>query len=205
MMSNDPAMITPENAVVATPYKNSEVLAWYCIQTKPKSEHLAAAHLRSSDEEEIEVFCPRIRFKKNTRRGKVWFNEALFPCYIFVRFRPSVHHRTVLYAHSVSRIVRFGEKTPAIADDLIQALRDEVGSEEIKEIPPEVAEGDRVVLGEGPLAGLTGIVQRILTGEERVRILFEFLGRDTFAEVALDTISLQDDPRKRIGSKSEDR
>ncbi len=179
-------------------YEDSSALGWHCVQTKPKSEHLAAAHLRSCDEEEIEVFCPRIRFKRNTRRGKVWFNEALFPCYIFVRFRPVLHHRTVLYAHAVSKIVRFGDRIPTLPDEIIESLRGEMGGEEIAEIPPEVKEGDRVVLGEGPLAGLTGVVHMVLTGEERVRILLEFLGRQTFAEVSLDTISIEEDPRQQL-------
>lgn len=192
-----------ETHPVAEPsyYQDSAALGWHCVQTKPKSEHLAAAHLRSCDEEEIEVFCPRIRYKKNTRRGKVWFNEALFPCYIFVRFRPVLHHRTVLYAHAVNKIVRFGERIPVIADEIIAALREEMGGEEIREIPPEVEEGDRVVLGEGPLSGLVGTVHMLLTGEERVRILFEFLGRQTFAEVGLDTISLVEDPRQQLDRK----
>jgi len=196
--------LEPKTSLIVEPsfYEDSSALSWHCVQTKPKSEHFAAAHLRSSGDEEIEVFCPRIRYKKNTRRGKVWFNEALFPCYLFVRFRPIIHHRTVLYAHAVNKIVRFGERIPVLADEIIEALRKEMGDGEIREIPPEVEEGDHVVLGEGPLAGLTGVVQLVLTGEERVRILFEFLGRQTFAEVGLDTISLEKDPRQQLGSKS---
>jgi transcriptional antiterminator RfaH len=187
-----------QSAAEPSYYQDSSALGWHCVQTKPKSEHFAAAHLKNSGEEEIEVFCPRIRYKKNTRRGKVWFNEALFPCYLFVRFRPVVHHRTVLYAHAVNKIVRFGERIPVIGDEVIAALRKEMGGDEIRELPPEVEQGDHVILGEGPLAGLTGVVHLILTGEERVRILFEFLGRQTFVEAGLDAISLADDPRHHL-------
>ena len=192
-MSNPPKSPDP------SAYDDASALTWHCVQTKPKCEHLAAAHIRSADDEEIEVFCPRIRFKKNTRRGKVWFNEALFPCYVFVRFRPNLHHRTVLYANSVSKIVQFGSRTPSIADGVIAAMRQEVGEEELKEIPPEVEVGDEVVLGEGPLTGLTGVVTNLLTGEERVRVLMDFLGRDTFAEVDLRSISPEQDPRTLLG------
>ena len=179
-------------------YKDPEALAWHCIQTKPKCEHLAAAHLRSADDKEIEIFCPRIRFKRNTRRGKVWFHEALFPCYLFVRFRPQIHHRTVLYANAVTKIVQFGNKTPAIPDDVIEALRTEVGEDELAEIPPDLEIGDEGVLGEGPLTGLTGVVHTLLTGEDRVRVLLEFLGRDTFAEVNLRSVSTQGAPRELL-------
>jgi len=194
-MSEDPA--ANSTAVDYDP----EGLAWHCVQTKPKCEHLAAAHLRSADEEEIEIFCPRIRFKRNTRRGKVWFIEALFPCYLFVRFRPSLHHRTVRYANSVTRIVQFGEQTPTVPDQIIEMLRAEVGVEELKEIPPDVRVGQEVVLGEGPMTGLSGVVTQLLSGEERVRVLLDFLGRHTIAEVGLRSISPEGDPRQILGEE----
>ena len=66
---------------------------WYCARTQPKHEHIAAAGVaRKLD---LEVFHPRLRIEKATRRGVVRFVEPLFPCYIFVRcetrhLKPSV-------------------------------------------------------------------------------------------------------------------
>ena len=56
--------------------------AWFCVRSHPKHEHIAAAHLR---ERKLEVYLPRIRFQRCTRRGLVWFTEALFPNYFFAR------------------------------------------------------------------------------------------------------------------------
>jgi len=58
-------------------------LAWFCVRSQPKHEHIAAARLRESG---LEVFLPRIRFKKHSVRGPVWVTEALFPNYLFARF-----------------------------------------------------------------------------------------------------------------------
>src|ERR1039458_7771599 len=58
--------------------------AWFCIRSQPKHEHIAAAHLKR--EPGIEVYLPRVRFKRATRRGPVWFTEAFFPNYLFARF-----------------------------------------------------------------------------------------------------------------------
>ncbi len=64
--------------------------AWYCVRSQNKHEHIAAAHLRMLDG--VTVFCPRIRFKRTTRRGVVWVTEGMFPGYLFARFRLSELH-----------------------------------------------------------------------------------------------------------------
>ena len=57
---------------------------WFCLRAQPKREHIAAACLRQNSE--VEVFCPRVRFRKHTNRGPVWFVESMFPGYLFARF-----------------------------------------------------------------------------------------------------------------------
>ena len=54
--------------------------AWYCVRSQYKHEHIAGAHLRKLDG--VTVFCPRIRFKRESRRGVVWVTEGMFPCYL---------------------------------------------------------------------------------------------------------------------------
>ena len=54
-----------------------EMNLWYVVQTHAKSEHIAAAGLTRSGE--IEVYCPRLRFQRLTRRGKVWYPRRSFP------------------------------------------------------------------------------------------------------------------------------
>jgi len=50
---------------------------WFCLRAQPKSEHIAAAHLKRM--EGVKVFLPRVRFQRATRQGRVWVTEALFP------------------------------------------------------------------------------------------------------------------------------
>src|SRR5260370_33331325 len=65
--------------------------AWFCLRAQPKREHIAAACLRQTCE--VEVFCPRLRFRQLTSRGPVWFIEAMFPGYLFARFDYANCHR----------------------------------------------------------------------------------------------------------------
>ena len=90
--------------------------AWFCLRTQPKHEHIAAAHLK--DDPDIEIYLPRIRFKRATRRGPVWFTEALFPNYLFARFDLAACLRRVCHARGVRGVVHFGERWPIVPEDL---------------------------------------------------------------------------------------
>ena len=155
--------------------------AWYCLQSLPKHEHIAAANLRML--EGVTVFCPRIRFKRGSRRGPVWVTEAVFPGYLFARFDLAEMRRRVLYAHGVCSIVRFGNRYPNIEEELMKQLRDQTGVEEVKEIIYEFSQGDQVKIAKGVFLGLQAVVTQVLPATQRVRILMDFLGRQTEAEV----------------------
>ncbi len=156
--------------------------AWYCLRSKTKSEHLAAAHLAST--EGIQVFCPRLRFRRNTRRGRVWFVEALFPGYFFARFCPRNHFRPVLHSRGITGIVSFGDVMIAVPDPDIEVLRNLVDETGIKEIEESLAEGAETEIVTGPFRGIQVVVTKVLPTHERVRILLEFLGGMREIEVA---------------------
>jgi transcriptional antiterminator RfaH len=169
-----------------TPRTDAPEFAWYCVRSQPKREHIAAAHLRSAlaAGEGVEVYCPRLRFEKMTRRGRVWFTEALFPGYLFARFNLTAHQKIVTYAQGVTGIVRFGLKPTVVPDQAIQELREQVGDGEHEIRTPDVEEGDSVVVTSGVFKGLHTLVTRVIPSGERVRVLLEFLGECREVEVA---------------------
>ncbi len=170
--------------------RNTEELGWYCVRTKPKSEHLAARNLSGYSNLD-EVFCPRIRFEKSTRRGKVWFVEALFPGYIFARFDLNQDLRAVNAASGVTGVLRFSDDFPLIDHSYIQELQDEFPEEDnaIRIIEPQITEGDEVVITEGAMTGLKTVVTKLVSGQDRVHILLEWLGQEREAEVSLKAVN----------------
>ncbi len=64
---------------------------------------------------EVEVFCPRVRFRKQTNRGPVWFVESMFPGYLFARFDYPALHRRVRQGPGVSGFVQFGDRLAPFA------------------------------------------------------------------------------------------
>ena len=171
--------------------------AWYCLRTQTKREHLAAASLR--EHEGIEVLCPRLRYKKGTRRGKVWWVEPLFPGYILAKFDLAHQERIVGYANGVSRILKFGADYPMVPESFISSLKEELNRQEAQEevisVEPAVAEGDEVEIADGPLRGMSGEVLEVLPAQDRVRIFIEFLGAPQPVEVDLFSLLL---PRKPL-------
>ena len=170
--------------------------AWYCIHSKPKCEHIAAAILLQF--EGVETYCPRIRFQRNTQRGKVWFTEALFPSYFFARFDLPTSLRAVKHSQNVIRVVEFGGIFSTIDDAIIQAIRAEMGETDIRTVRRGVNVGDTVELTEGPMRGFSGLVESMLTGEDRVRILLDFLGRQTFVEMDVHQLINDQEPRASL-------
>ena len=155
--------------------------AWYCVRAQPKSEHIAANHLRLIPG--VEVYCPRLRFRRPTQRGPVWFSEALFPGYLFARFVPMASQKEIASTRAVSTIVRFGEELARIPDANIEDLREHMGAEECKTLDAEVREGDTVTITAGVFQGLSTVVSQLLPANERVRVLVDFLGQCREVEV----------------------
>jgi transcriptional antiterminator RfaH len=152
-------------------------VAWFCVRSQPKREHIAAAHLRLLPD--VEVFCPRLRVKKATRRGVVTFIESLFPNYLFARFDSKLLLDKIKHSPSVSTIVHFGNRLPIVPEHVINDLRIGFPENEIIDCDRHVEEGDQVTIGEGPFSGLKATVLRVMTPYQRVEVLLEMLGRVT--------------------------
>jgi transcriptional antiterminator RfaH len=156
--------------------------AWYCARTKPKCEHIAAAHLRFLPG--VEAYCPRLRYRKMTRRGPVWFVEALFPGYVFAHFTPSESQRAVAGARAVTSLVQFSGQLASLPDAAIRDLRAHMEDEDCKTMDCEIEEGSEVTITSGVFMGLSTVVTRLMPAGDRVRVLIEILGECREVEVA---------------------
>jgi len=155
--------------------------AWYCARTKPKHEHIAAANV--SKRLGLEVFHPRLRMERATRRGVVRVVEPLFPCYIFVRCILENCLDEIRHVTGISSLVHFGHKIPPVPDAAIVELKHCFESQEPMIVEDGVIAGAEVQIADGVFMGFSGMVVRALSAGQRVQILLDFLGRITLAEV----------------------
>jgi len=172
---------------------------WFCVRSKPKSEHIAARNLQQFANLD-EVFCPRIRFEKATLRGRVWYIEALFPGYFFARFDLATDLRAVNAAPGVSGVLHFADFYPQISDAYIRELKEEFPEESnaIRVIEQALAPGDEITITEGAMKGLKTIVTRLVGGGDRVAVLLDWLGQEREAEVSMKAVMRPGDIRQEI-------
>jgi transcriptional antiterminator RfaH len=165
--------------------------SWFCVRTQTKREHIAAKNLREL--QGIQVFCPRIKYRKATRRGKIWWLEPLFPGYLLAKFNLAEMERTVTFCQGVRGLVRFGSKIPPVPDSFVSSLIQQVQNQasdepELITLKPSLSIGDEVEIAHGPLQGMKGTIQSIAPAAERVKVLLDFLGQ--LQPVNLDLFSI---------------
>jgi transcriptional antiterminator RfaH len=163
--------------------------AWYCARTKPKHEHIAAANVGKYLG--LEVFHPRLRMERATRRGVMRVVEPLFPCYIFIRCILENRLDEIRHVTGISSLVHFGRKIPAVPDSAIEELKQCFESEQPMIVQDGVVPGAEVTIVEGAFFGFSGMVVRALSAGQRVQILLDFLGRVTLTEVDRKSLKLE--------------
>jgi len=187
---------TPAPTVNSDSSNTVTALAWFCLRSQPKHEHIAAGHLRQFAG--LEVFLPRIRFRRKTRQGLVWVTEALFPNYLFARFDWKTTLRLVHHTPGVGGVVHFGDRWPTVSDDVIEDLRRVFGGEQLHVIPAEPDIGDTVQIVGGVFHELQAVVTQVMPARERVTVLLEFLGRQTAVELPLSNVIGEGSQRRRV-------
>jgi transcription antitermination factor NusG len=95
----------------------------------------------------------------------------------------------------VIRVVEFGGVPTEIPDSVIATLRGEMAESDLVEVRIGLKVGDTVELTEGPMRGFQGIVNGVMSGEERVSVLLDFLGRQSLVQVEVSKLISDAAPR----------
>ncbi|MBU6468978.1 MAG: transcription/translation regulatory transformer protein RfaH [Betaproteobacteria bacterium] len=151
---------------------------WYVVQTKPRHEERAELELTNQG---YSVYLPRIvkEKKKNNKIEKVF--EPLFPRYLFAYLDYTQDDTyTIRSTRGVgSGLLLFGETPATLPDEIIEDIR-RMCDESLLHPAPLYKQGDWLLVKEGPFKGLMGILDKISeaqTGESRVMMLIELLGK----------------------------
>lgn len=116
--------------------------------------------------------------------------EELFPSYIFSKFDPGKHIRTVNYTRGIRRIVGDGTGSPYVMDEaIIENIRSRIKDGFVQFEPVNFDAGDDVIIREGPLKGLRGVFQKEVKAQDRVVILLNTLAYQARIEVAKEILA----------------
>lgn len=169
-------------------------LHWFCLHTAPKQENKVAQLL--ARELELEVFAPRIRFRRMRGGQPLWTTEALFPGYLFSRFEYFERRRQINALPGVTSIVHFGERVVPIDDAVMSELRTLVQDNETVQVAADPQPGSEVVITGGSLRGLRVLVTRVIPARQRIAILLELLGSQREVEIERERV-LPVNPRQQ--------
>lgn len=168
-------------------------LAWYVLRSKPNKEDFFFDQLLAR---RLEVFHPRIPVRTvNPRARKI---RPYFPGYLFVRVDLDEMNASILHWMPGSAgLVCFDAIPASVPESLINAIRRRVeeitaaGGEQLDGLEP----GDRVRIQGGPFSGYEAIFDAGISGNERVRVLIQFLrGRQLPVELPTGFVQKKKQP-----------
>ena len=173
----DPTPLAPETAA----------LAWFVARSKPNRDDHA---LRSLELRGLEVFLPRI---VEENRYPSFFARVqpapLFPGYLFVRMDLPVDYPRVIWAPGVRDLLCLGGGPVPVADQVIEQIRLRCDARGIVLVPwTPWNRGDRVEIASGPFAGLLATVETVMPQRQRIKLLIDFLARQTSVDMPLASI-----------------
>ena len=175
---------------VLRPLLDAVGLGWFCLRAAGRREHLAAINLARRNQ--MEAFAPRIRVRREIRTGGVQtVTEALFPGYLFARFRYPEQVRHVVSTTGVLGLVEFGGPPPRLNDSTIAHLRQQSESAPSAPVSPVFEEGDWVRVAAGCFRGTEGRVRQTAAGRDRVCVLLNLLGQDVEISLPADQLISQ--------------
>ncbi|MBU4208343.1 MAG: UpxY family transcription antiterminator [Proteobacteria bacterium] len=160
---------------------------WYVLHTKSRFENVVNDVLIKKT---IEVFLPKIKVRSKRRDRKAMIQVPLFPGYVFVKtdLNPYEHIEIVKTAGAV-RIIGNKDGPLAVPQESIKSLKIMVAGNSSVITGTRLRKGDRVMVVDGPFAGITGTFIRY-KGKERVVVYIEALGQFASVEVRKDDVEI---------------
>ena len=147
---------------------------WYCVHTRSRAEAQALEHLQRQGFQCLLLRLQRSVIRSGRRRMTV---EALFPRYLFLRADAAATSLApVRSTRGAIGLVRTAGLPATVPDELIERLRADANADGLVTMPERrLLPGERVVIAEGPLAGLQGLYTQAQS-EQRALVLLEILG-----------------------------
>ena len=162
---------------------HKDVTRWFAVYCKPRQERTALEHLQRQG---FNCLLPMAenpyQRRRSARRSPA---EPLFPRYLFLKARPDVQNlAAVRSTRGVVGLVRSGFELVQVPDEVIRALQARMQPDTglIRLQPAPLGPGDRVLVFDGPLAGVEGILQAHSSAQRAV-LLMKLLGRETTVQV----------------------
>jgi len=153
---------------------------WYVVQTKPRNEGRAQFHL---EREGIETLNPLMETYCSKGGKSTVALKPLFPNYIFARFILEQDYPKVKWARGVNKVVGRGREPIPISDIVVSEIKNRIDDDCVVKRAYDLNPQDTIKIKEGPLRDLTGIFDRWMSKEGRIRVLLSLIGYQTSVQL----------------------
>ena len=170
-------MITGQTSLVSVA-QDATTHPWFAVRVRSNYEKVVELHLRDRG---YQRFAPSYKIEKQWSDRKKEIEQFLFPGYVFCRLDP--HDRLpVLTVPGVVGLVGFGKVPATIPDEEIERIQRMVESGLLVKPWPFLEVGQTVLIEQGPLAGMEGILAQE-KAQWRLVVSVNLLRRSVAAEV----------------------
>ena len=130
---------------------------WIAVYTKSRHEKVVIQKLENKN---IEAYCPIFKERRQWSDRKRWVEFPLFRSYVFakIELKNSIY---ILQTMGVHHIIKFQGNISIIPDEIIQNIKSIIDGCFTVEQVEYFVKGDEVIVVDGPLKGMEGIVVKI--------------------------------------------
>jgi len=153
-------------------------MVWYVAYCKPRKEECAQYHIERKG---LEVFYPKLLLPEAGRLQRRVV--PLFPNYIFVRMRIAEEYPLVRWSPGVKRLVNVDGEPIPLDEGIVSFLMGQADQQGMIRACSNLRVGQEVLVTDGPLAGLVGVIQEPPDSRARVKLLLTLLKRQVKVEV----------------------
>ena len=161
---------------------------WYVVNTHPSAEQKAAWHLSNQG---FEIFLPQYLKRRRHARRVELVKRALFPSYLFLWMDVTLARwRSVSSTIGVRRLVTTGDLPAPVPDGIVEEIRAREaarGAVTLERLLP-ISRGTQVRIATGLKTEIAGLFE-CESGEHRVTVLLDMLGRTVRANVPIERVT----------------
>jgi len=156
-------------------------LKWYALHARSRHEDVVFNGLMKKS---IEAFVPRVEVMSRRKDRRKRILVPLLPGYVFVHSDLNPYHYwDIVKTYGVVRIVGTENKPVPVKEEEIASLRILHGTDRTVRNQAYMKKGDRIMIMEGPLKGLTGFYLRHKGKSDKVVVSIELLQRSLAVEI----------------------
>lgn len=163
-------------------------LTWTPIRTKPRQEKKLAEYCKSNG---VKYYLPLKKSARRYNRRTVEFTIPMFPGYVFCALNEESYRSLLISGTIVYRIQMNEHSEKRLISDLNDLLNfQKIVEQEEVQIRPEISKGVKITVHNGPLRGVTGIVEK-RDNTTLLTVNVEILGQSVSTAIDIEDVELE--------------